>query len=167
MGADLYLNSIFKQFMDRKETKARMAITSDPTGTMESGGGYLRNSYNHHDIMWAMGMSWDRVVGPMLNKKNRLPIKRARELAAMIEAVPLTKERLAEHYLKNIIGSNGENHPTSGGFARRMRAAGCEHRWPPIPDFEQFARQQQHKREELLSILRKSIELGEPLECSL
>jgi hypothetical protein len=38
------------------------------------------------DVMWAMGLSWHGTVEPLLDKKRYLPIERAKELIAMIEA---------------------------------------------------------------------------------
>jgi hypothetical protein len=90
MGADIYLQSA------------------------RDSGGYFRNGYNSGDIMWAMGLSWHGTVAPMLDEgldEGRcLPIPRARELVEMIEARPLTRERVGRHIFENMTGGV-ESHP--------------------------------------------------------
>jgi hypothetical protein len=131
---------------------------------MAASGGYFRNGYNAGDVMWAMGLSWPDTVMPMLDADDRLPIERARELLAMIEARPLTREVIGRHYLENM--TNGrEQHPTTGPIAWIVDGAEAANKLPP--DFDRICQFLQQKREDLLAILRKSIEMNEPLVCSL
>ena len=86
MGADIYLGSIRKQFDgNSEESQTSQQRSSDVTG-------YFRNSYNDGDVMWALGLSWWGTVSPMLEDDFWLPVRAARELLAMIEERPLTKE---------------------------------------------------------------------------
>lgn len=133
----------------------------------DSVGGYFRNSYNLGDVMWAMGLSWPDTVGSMLDSDGYLPLERARELLAMIEAKPLTKERLTQHYFGHM--TNGvEQHPITGLIARSLPG---ENNMvlpaPPPPDFYCLAAFLQQRRTELIAFLKKSIALNEPLLCSL
>ncbi len=73
------------------------AAASKMFDEMRASGGYFRNGYNSGDVMWAMGLSWPHTVGGMLDSEGYLPVERARKLLAMIEARPLTKERLTQH----------------------------------------------------------------------
>jgi hypothetical protein len=139
---------------------------------MRASGGYFRNAYNAGDIMWAMGLSWNGTVMPMLNDERYLPIPRARELVEMIEARPLTRERVAAHIFEHM--TNGINeHPTTGPIEQIMeKVMADEHddESPPKlepPDFDSLFGFLDKRREELLTLLRKSIELGEPLYCEL
>jgi hypothetical protein len=77
-------------------------------------GGYFRNGYNAGDLMFAMGRSWEEVYN-MLDARRRLPIEKARELLALLEATPLTV-----HYVANYIfrhwSSGKDTHPISRGI---------------------------------------------------
>ena len=150
MGVDIYLPSIYEPFV-ANEDNFRPVAAGDPVryinamfDRMRASGGYFRNGYNSGDVMWAMGLSWEGDVGPMLDEGHCLPIGRARELVALIEARPLTHERLGKVYLEELTD-------------------GIE----PHPDFEAWARFARERRAQLLALLQKSIELGEPLRCSL
>jgi hypothetical protein len=142
---------------------------------LHSSGGYFRNSYNAGDIMWAMGLSWPETVLPLLDDESDLPIPRARELIELIEARPLTRERVALHMFENMTSGVNE-HPTTGLIERVMeKVMADEHgedssppppKSPP-PDFDQLFGFLNQRRNELLAILRKSIELNERLHCSL
>jgi hypothetical protein len=153
MGADIYLNSIGK---------------------------YFRNSYNDEDVMRAMGLSWWGTVLPMLydvEQRTWLPVQRARELLALIEARPLTDEGLALHYSAHITSGLNE-HPITGPIESILAASLPElndgNAGPSLPpdffvppDFESWARSLRECREDLIAILRKSIELNKELDCSL
>jgi hypothetical protein len=179
MGADIYLPSIFDPFLRAYEERreAQPSSNEGPIAAVErcyadfrASGGYFRNGYNSGDVMWAMGLSWWETVGPMLDADARLPIDRARELLAMIEARPLTREVIGRHYLENM--TNGrQQHPTMGPIARiaedAVGDAGKEADNQQPPDFEHVCQFLQQHREELLALLRKSIERNEPLQCSL
>ena len=111
--------------------------------------------------MWAMGLSWPYTVGGMLVSEGYLPMERARDLLAMIEARPLTKERLTQHYLYQI-AHGVEQHPITGWLFRSLG------RLPAVPpDFDNLAAFLRQSRTELIAILKKSIALNEPLLCSL
>jgi hypothetical protein len=162
MGADIYLQSIYEPWMAEYEkqplpalgridsTEDLLAACSNAFDDFRASGGYFRNGYNSGDVMMAMGLSWWGTVLPMLDADGRLPIDRARELLAMIEARPLTREVVALHYLA-MAEAMAQPH------ADRDRRA-------EIDSLHRFVVQ---RREELLTILRKSIELNEPLVCSL
>ena len=115
MGVDLYLNSVWEPWwadnMERVLNEPDVETTSDAASNaaaaskmfdeMRASGAYFRNGYNSGDVMWAMGLSWPHSVGCMLDSEGYLPVKRARELLAMIEARPLTEERLTQHYFSH------------------------------------------------------------------
>jgi hypothetical protein len=171
MGADMYLNSIWNPWVDAHrqdlldhhgpdaETVEDFIheldrISEEFFDKARSSGGYFRNGYNSGDVMWAMGLSWREDVGKMLDSKCRLSIDHARALIAKIEARPLTRERVAQHIFE---------HLSDGSVT--YRTGFTEHGPPPNLD-EMFAFLGK-RRYELLTILRKSVELGEPLVCSL
>jgi hypothetical protein len=178
MGADLRLKSIFDPWFADFEARGGLDPAVTDAGdriartytAYESSGGYLRNGYNAGDVMWAIGLSWHTTVLPMLDDKRQLPVDRARELVAMIEERPLTRERVAQHALENM--DDDEQHPVMGSVMAMAHHAEEEvtRRPPPPtlpPDIDDLFGFLSRKRAILLALLRKSIELNEPLECSL
>jgi hypothetical protein len=189
MGADIYLQSIWSRTPPLPvpvESGGTLVVAGIlprsgevPLDQMmqaffdeaRASGGYFRNGYNAGDVMWAMGLSWQETVRPMLNQRRYLPVKRARELVEIIEARPLTRERVAAHIFEHMT-DGVEPHPVTGGTMQMMEeamaaAAGVKVRRKRPPDVEVSFRFLNARREELLTILRKSIELGEPLYCEL
>lgn len=172
MGVDLYLPSIYDPVAANEDNFRPDSPFEDPVqhmtaiyDKMRATGGYFRNGYNSGDVMWAMGLSWSGVVGPMLTD-GRLPIERAQELVALVEAHPLTDERLGRVYLAEL--TNGVDlHPVQRMLDRVLAEAIGDDTPKAPPDFEFWAGFVRKRREELLALLRKSIELAEPLECSL
>jgi len=182
MGADIYLQSVWKPFEEKQsqmppplpsafESEADFAgFTSDYFDEMRASGGYFRNGYNAGDIMWALGLSWQDTVSPMLDQ-GYLPIARARELIAMIEARPLTRERVAAHIFEHMTNGFCE-HPVNGYLQRMMAEVAAEVRGElpqklSPPELDHLFGFLDKRREELLTILRRSIELNERLHCSL
>src|SRR5262249_36514409 len=98
----------------------------------------------------------------MLDENCLLSIARARELVTMIEARPFTKEYLGDFYLKNMT-DGVDPHPTSRMIGDAIFGEGHP---VVIEDFGRWASWVRNKREKLLTILKKSIDLDEPLRCS-
>jgi hypothetical protein len=160
MGADLYLNSVWHSWWAENRERVLEGPDCDAISEMVASGGYFRNSYNTGDVMWATGLSWPGTVGGMLDSEGYLAVERARELLAMIEARPLTKERLGQHYF-DCIAHGVEQHPITGWLFRSLGGL------PTVPpDFETFAAFLRQRRTELIALLEKSVALNEPLLCS-
>jgi hypothetical protein len=166
MGVDIFLNSIWEPFEAKYEPKID---SSDPEESMNcayddmrASGGYFRNGYNCGDIMWAMGLSWSD-VRLMLDSKFFLPIARASELLDMVEAHPLTREKVEAHVSEHIMTND-----TKGRDMQQMLQdmIGKTQKKEP-PDLDYLFAFLNTRRDQLLEILRKSIELNEPLECSI
>jgi hypothetical protein len=176
MGADLYLNSVWEAWRANNMERFRNALDSDVTSEdaspdgkifdeIRASGGYFRNGYNSGDVMWAMGLSWPHTVGGMLDSEGYLPVERARELLAMIEARPLTKERLTQHYLDHM--TNGvEQHPVAGLLVWSLQEEMNITLQSPPPHFDRLAAFLRQRRTELIALLKNSIALDEPLLCS-
>jgi hypothetical protein len=166
MGVDIYLMSVWERWGQAQPSWNRW--DDEPFATVDelqhaatavfdkarSSGGYFRNGYNAGDVMWAMGLSWRDDVGKMLDADGKLPIGCAKELIRKIEARPLTRERIAQHIFERL--SDGCV-TYSTGFTE----------YGPAPDLDEMSAILCKRRDELLVILGKSIELGEPLVCSL
>jgi hypothetical protein len=179
MGADMCLNSVFEPFLEKlkREMAAKpppvvrngrdmVALLTAHYEKMCESGGYFRNGYNAGDVMWAMGLSWQHTVLPMLTKDDFLPIAQARELIALIEARPLTREVVGAHIFKNF--TDGRDAP----LPQVVHESVAKARGEPVPemmppDFDEMYALLNKRRDELLALLRKSIELDEPLACSL
>jgi hypothetical protein len=162
MGVDIYLNSIFEPWFEafkgsEAERKVQAEVReSGPDAYFDayrSSGGYFRNAYNGSDVMAACGSSWDTVY-KMCDAEHRLPVDRARELVAMIEARPLTREGYTRHlahygpgpFQEMIDDAVGRPPPSLGDFdLDACFAFVCE------------------RRSQLIAILNKSIALNEPL----
>jgi hypothetical protein len=88
-----------------------------------------------------------------------LPVERACELVGIIEARPFSKEYLTHFYLEYMT-SGTDPHPVQRAVQRALFGDN-----PAITmvSFEVWAPTVQRKREMLLAILNKSIELNEPL----
>jgi hypothetical protein len=142
------------------DAASNAAAASKMFNEMRASGAYFRNGYSSGDVMWAMGLSWPHTVGGMLDSEGYLPVERARELLAMIEARPLTKERLTQHYFDHI--THGvEQHPVTGWLFRSLRGL-----LVLPPNFDTLAAFLRQRRTELIALLKKSAALNEPLLCS-
>jgi hypothetical protein len=173
MGVDIYLRSVYPPDSDPATyLPAGPLDRSNPVAALnamyakaQATGGYFRNAYNTTDVMWVMGLSWHDTVAPMLHGENKgeLPIARARELVALIEARPLSSERLTDHYFSKM--TEGID-PSPIGHIHNHVAEVLGHPVVP-PDFEAWAQHVHAKRETLLALLRKSIDMDEPLVFSM
>jgi hypothetical protein len=183
MGADIYLKSVWEPWWREnekrslKDGKARTASIGTPDeflsaigklyDELSASGAYFRNAYNAGDVMWAMGLSWHDTVLPML-VDGYLPVERARELLTMIEARRLTKERLTQHYFDHM--TNGaDQHPIGAvlRLAQDLEDREEDNKRLLAPNFEDLAGFLRKHQSQLVALLRKSIALNEPLECSL
>jgi hypothetical protein len=176
MGADIALLSVWTPFrvttidpMEPPEIESgadAVAFQNFIYALSETSGGYFRNAYNENDVMAAMGMSWWGTVLPMLDDDCRLPIDKAKELIAMIEAKPLTKDTLGRHYLE--MSSGMYSHRGIDKLKAELKREGHEvHEREFDVRFDDYLRVVNTKRDRLLAILRRSVELDEPLLCSL
>ena len=119
MGANLYINSL------------TMELSGEST--------YFRDSYNYTSVFWAMDLSWWKVVIPMLNKNNYLPIENCRELLRIIKS--------SEIDLDN-------------NYSEREKK--------DAQKFECFNEEyMENKRAELIDFLERSIEIKIMIECHL
>jgi hypothetical protein len=175
MGADIYLQSIFKPFMKKfsgihfdPETDHPEDFMNAHFDALRSSGGYFRNGYNHGDVMYAMGLSWHDTVSPMLNKRGRLPVARARKLLAMIEARPISREHVVV-----LMTAGDDPHPGVTQLLRMVdevakeTGVAVETSVEKPLDIDHVHGFLNTRRDQLLVILRKSIELNEPLYCEL
>lgn len=116
--------------------------------------GYFRDSYNAGAFLWVIGLSWWKDVGDMLTRKGKyagcLSIPRAKKLLKMIEDAPLTLETVKAH----MEAQNAKN-PDTFTFTETSGTP------------EQWLERWQQKKADLTALLRRSIELKEPLRCSI
>jgi hypothetical protein len=173
MSVEIYLNSIWKPWFEAFKARGEIdaivrAHADDPMHALgcvndayRSTGAYFVNYYNAGDVMWAMGLSWHETVAPMLDTEQRLSVDRARELLAMVEARPLTREVVARHIFENM--TDGVRPMQEMDL---MLVVGEPLPTKP-PDLDYAHAYLSKRRDGLLTLLRKSIELDEPLVCSL
>lgn len=117
MGADLYIMSVFQsakkeilpkinylerqllQCTDEKaanELKWQISELAEKLWNPESG--YFRDSYNYSNVLWALGLSWWRDVGDLLDENGYLHPPEAKRLKDMIESRKHTLEGKPEYF---------------------------------------------------------------------
>lgn len=185
MGADIYLWSIYEPFVEARRARPQQKIDVREIGPedarrimeehydeLRASGGYFRNGYNSGDIMWAIGLSWGVTVGGMLDGDGCLSVENARRLLTMIESRPLTRQTVAEHIFKNIGDGYCGDHPTMGGLRKFLQQSDDVYINPgptrvDPSEVDTLMAYLTRRRDELMALLRKSIELNEPLRCDL
>jgi hypothetical protein len=183
MGVDISLPSIMDLYWKQNPKGPSWVFQKIPTTVAEHSqqtqdwynalaatGGCFRNGYNAGDLMFALGRSWDEVY-QMLDTERRLPIEKARELLAILEATPLSVQFVANYIAKH--WSSGKNtHPVTGGLSALMEEVEGEAgdqsypQYTEPPDLEDLHAFLNRKRDQLMALLRKSIQLNEPVEVS-
>lgn len=188
MGADIYLRSVATDAVQEAVHQSLLpeGTTIAPTGLINIAnqyferlaetGGYFRDPCNESGLLPALGMDWGRDVSPLLDSACMLPIAGARHLLAEIEQRPITPAMI-----EDVFADRGTPHPMVK-LMRQMRAesgddghvAGLvEEVRPGKPsrpgqlDAQGFMRHLIKRRARLMALLRRSIELNEPLLCSL
>ena len=101
--------------------------------------GYFRDSYNNSSLLWTLGLSWWQDVTPMLNKKGEMSITKTKQFLKMIEDRPVTMEIVVKQLAE----------------------------LESLDSAEDWFAYWKEKRENLIELLKKSIELKEPMYFSL
>lgn len=162
MGADIYLRSIFEPVKKKYEPKFNAAVrkrdalpdgparrkaqeaVSKAYDAMYPDEGYFRDSYNASSLSGLLDFSWWQDIVPMLDKEGNLPISKAKKFIRLLESKPVTMELVMKRF--------DEEKGRGGGYTD-----------PP----EEWLKHWTEKRERLIAMLKRSIELNEPLDCSL
>ena len=160
MGADIYLRSVsdkaratheplFHEAVERRNQagksgdkaaeEAAQAEVSEHYDAMYPDDGYFRDSYNKTSLFWMMDLSWGQFGG--IDENGELPIEEAKKLRAQLADNDIDEAKFNK---------------TFGGRVKTDTASSTEE-WR-----EFFA----DKRNRLIALLDKSIELNEPLYCS-
>jgi hypothetical protein len=159
MGADLYLNSVFRKHRDRYAPKFDHWVAKrnalHKAGQQEAADkaqkqvlkyfekmherGYFRDSYNLSNLMWLFDLSWWRDVSDVLvGKDGKMSPRNAKCLLQMLA----NREPVFEAKLKKVKPAKGET-----------RA-----------EVEEYFRD---KYERLKAFLRQAIDRKESIQCSL
>jgi hypothetical protein len=176
MGVDIYLRSVMTDDVFESTLKDLMAGRDGLTSRSEiletlnqyyerlaETGGYFRDPYNESGLFHAIGMQWSRDVGPMLNN-GELSIDGARHLLAELDRRPI-----APAMADDVLAGRGTPDPIVEWMRNEAAAelsAGFVHPAGNL-DAAGFTRHLIKRRKRLMVLLRRSIELEEPLECSL
>jgi hypothetical protein len=105
--------------------------------------GYFRDSYNSTSLFWILGLSWWQDVGSF-TKDGKLPIEKCKEILKKVKEskIPSSK-KLKDHLQANYTTiDDGENSP------------------------EKWRKYFIEKKKRLIKFMQKSIDLNEPLNCS-
>lgn len=168
MGADIYLNTDYQPNHEKYEplfvawarrrdayhergaenlaNDAQKKVTEYYNKMFETG--YFRDSYNESNLLWTMDLSWWGDVGDNLDEDTRtLPIDKAQWLLDELYA----RHDMIAQAVPEISAKAVEKGWDQGGQS-----------W----DVDTLTNYFQEKWEQLTTMLRRSIELGEPLECS-
>jgi hypothetical protein len=122
MPADLYLRSTIKALRPDETERDRFI-----------------DSYDNFSLLKLIGLSWQRDVLPLLDKRDCLPVGEAQKLLERLEALEITTELVDGWYRKESL-----NRP-----------------------IEEWLHYFQEQRTYLIYLLSKSIEANEPLQCNL
>jgi hypothetical protein len=160
LGADLYLESISDRARsmyqplfddavkrrDRAKTEGMKAEWQAKVDkyfdAMHPEDGYFRDSYNPSSVFAVMDLSWWQLGDELLDKDSHLPVDKAKDLLALIEQRPISYETVTAHYEQNNLHESKQSIDE----------------W-----FKYFVA----KRERFMALLRRSIELNEPLLWSI
>ena len=160
MGADIYLSSIadrarhmyeplFNDAVKRRNLAKTEGLKAEWQHKVEKyhdamfpEEGYFRDSYNATSVFQVMDLSWWQLGDEMLDETAHLPVDKARELLALIEQRPISYETVTAHCEQNKLHESKQSIDE----------------W-----FKYFVA----KRERFMALLRKSIELNEPLLWSI
>jgi hypothetical protein len=121
-------------------------------GLYEETGAYFREPYNCFALLPMLDVN----IRPLISEDETLPIEAARHLLAVVESRPLT----LEHVKHAVCGSR--QRAVINSFEEFMNPAPIEHdeiNWPAT--YAWLTK----KHERLIALLRRSIELDEPLLC--
>jgi hypothetical protein len=119
-------------------------------------GAYFRDDDGPQDVMAAMDLSWQSDLVESLDPFGRLPTAAAQNLVATVETRRLTNEQLTHQYFKKL--------PPWHASRSFERGIPCVHLPPHLLTFSHSL---VHRRSQLLSILKMSVDWGEPLICSI
>jgi len=178
MAADLYLSSIWEAWLKNSErgkgiAKLRREVTRTRTpldpihAAFRASGGAYFNGLDATDPLAAAGLRWPDVFATCEEDFGdwlHLPVANARALISALEARPPTREQFIRRLLELGYGRSG---PVQKFVNDLLADAGQ----PPAPtpknlspeDVDKLLAQVTERREELLRLLRKSVELNEPL----
>jgi hypothetical protein len=173
MGADIYLRSVMTEefetaIVDRELRDLTPGTSFDTANAMYAAlaetGGYFRDPYNRFNLLNALGMDWGEVQ-PLLSPDRKLPIEGARRLLAELERRWVMQGAVDNAML-------GPANTPLGKMLEEVAAVLPEGSvWPrqakPGEDWSEVLPWLSKKRSQLIALLRRSIELNEPLECSL
>jgi hypothetical protein len=172
MGADIYLMSAYEKCRDKwqpefdaavqsrnsyrgADEKIKAALQQRVSDAYEAmyAEGYFRDSYNATSLFWLLGLSWWQDV-PMLKKRpGYLGVKAAKELLQKLEnGLQVNDERFAAWCDKH--GPKAKHDWDRIDFSK------------PDNDKAGWRKMFEEKHADLCKLLRKSIELKEPLRCS-
>ena len=152
MGADIYLKSVSEKAYEQFKPLFDEACAGRKAGTktqedvdnvweaMYPDEGYFRDSYNLTSLLWVLGLSWWRDI--KYDEDGNLPIEQAEWFLEKLESNPITLDKVKEYINSTEIKNNKDDTP------------------------EQWCEYWQEKHNHLCQLLRKSIELDEPLSCS-
>lgn len=156
MGADLYLKSITDKARAEFEPKFNEAVklreeaqklVDECNDMMKPENGYFRDSYNASNFLWFVELSWWEDITPMLEEDSGyLPIEGAKKFLAMLESKPVTLDTVTSYLIKE-----NKKHE------RRFN----------ISESEGWFKRWSKDREDLMNLLKTSIETGEKIYCSL
>jgi hypothetical protein len=160
MGCDITLKSVLtNDVCEGIANRTFSAGVDDPVGNinrcyeaMMESGGYFRDADNRGSLIRALGMDWLRDVVPMLTEDHHLRIPAARFLLAEIESRHVTPEYADRVVTGHVVGPLEHILGT------------CEDRWDIAP--EHLMQHWDKRRKILIALLKRSIDLAEPLSVA-
>lgn len=186
MGADLYLNSLYEVNSARFRPLFQEAVAHrdkiiaraghkapgvkaaqklvDKNYSAMYAEGYFRDRYNSFGLFAQLGISWWRDVTPLLDADGNLSIVHAKSLRERVAKTPLN---LGPEVIDAAV-----NDMDAYPFKDKKEVAALAEAQKALTEGQQAKvrkslKSYQKWRKELLDLLDKSIELNEPIHCSL
>jgi hypothetical protein len=121
--------------------------------------GYFRDSYNSSSLFWMLGLSWWKLGEELLDDERNLPIAKAKEHLALMEAKRAEFDKLFAAWVS--AKRKGKRKTKANPYAEEPWK--FEGEGETVPEWEAYLRD---KLDRWIALLKQSIELNEPLHWS-
>jgi len=122
--------------------------------------GYFRDSYNDTSLFWVLGISWWEIADKMLDEERNLPIEHAKELLAFMETERETFDETFAAWVEK--KRKGKKEGVDGALYDE-KPWKFDTEGGSVEDWRKMFRT---KLDRFIELLKRSIEMNEPLHWS-
>jgi hypothetical protein len=183
MGADITLRSalsdeeqeaIVDRVMDDFDSARSIDAMQAVYDALLATGAYFRDPYHRYGLFAVLGMDWSRDVGLLLDAERRLPVMAARQLLLELGSRAITMQAIEDAQHREATGieaiieraqEQAAQELDHSSWPAHVRPQQMRHEREVSP--EEYMAHLIRRRQLLMALLRRSIELNEPLHCDL